>query len=154
MTNAEKFKEVFGFDIDKDCCPFGEDKFDQCEECTYYDQIKNQNMCSQVFWNEEYTHGENTGKPEVIISFPKGTLKFINKDYVVFDKDWLLKNCERELDIQKLAADWDKYNKIACEHGLIELITKEPTYGIQEPGPIQFRVSKPLMEDRDENNKA
>lgn len=47
MTNAEKFKEVFGFIPSNTSCPVDDDRCDECDECTKckYDD----------FWDKEYT---------------------------------------------------------------------------------------------------
>jgi hypothetical protein len=52
MTNAEKFKEVFGVYPAKSQCPL----FIACSECKY----KHRQGCSYYFWNDEYkdTHLE------------------------------------------------------------------------------------------------
>lgn len=47
MTNAEKFKEVFGFEVIKASCPL---KI-SCGDCKYNNKLPD---CSYNFWNEEY----------------------------------------------------------------------------------------------------
>lgn len=45
-TNAEKFKEVFGYEPDTHTCPF-----DKCrQECIGWDE----NGCSTLYWEDEY----------------------------------------------------------------------------------------------------
>lgn len=45
-TNAEIFKEVFGYEPDMSTCPF-----DKCrQECAGWDE----NGCASIFWNTEY----------------------------------------------------------------------------------------------------
>ena len=46
MTNAEKFKEVFGIYPAKANCPLGM----PCSKCNY----KHRQGCSYHWWNEEY----------------------------------------------------------------------------------------------------
>lgn len=59
MTNAEKFKEVFGFTPNYDCCPFPylDDVIDACVGCSY--AYGNVHHCSQHFWSEEYRGEQN-----------------------------------------------------------------------------------------------
>ena len=46
MTNAEKFKEVFGYEVDLHTCPF-----DKCrEDCTGWDE----NGCASLYWKDKY----------------------------------------------------------------------------------------------------
>ena len=46
MTNAEKYKEVFGFFPDLECCPTK-----NCSECPSYAYNPN---CNNSWWLEEY----------------------------------------------------------------------------------------------------
>lgn len=52
MTNAEKFKEVFGAEPDKDNCPFN---YCRHEKCPGEDELS----CSYMFWDAEYKELEN-----------------------------------------------------------------------------------------------
>lgn len=51
MTNAEKYKEVFGFFPDLDCCPTK-----LCSLCPAYE---NQPNCESKWWLEEYKEVTN-----------------------------------------------------------------------------------------------
>ena len=46
MTNAEKYKEVFGFPPDKANCPT-----ERCEECPGHVE---ECLCTCKWWDEEY----------------------------------------------------------------------------------------------------
>lgn len=54
MTNAEKYKEVFGFDVEKQMCPT-----DNCLNCP--------TSCSrcQEWWNSEYKGVQTNGIPRL-----------------------------------------------------------------------------------------
>lgn len=60
MTNAEKFKEVFGFYPDVDSCVM----INPCCTCKYEDFNDLQSDCANKFWNDEYK-GNDTVKVEV-----------------------------------------------------------------------------------------
>lgn len=47
MTNAEKFKEVFGHDVETNACP---QKDVECEKC----ELFNDRTCTETFWNSKY----------------------------------------------------------------------------------------------------
>lgn len=42
---------------------------------------------------------------DVVLKFGKGTLKYVNKDYVVFRKDWLKKHVDTEMALYKAKGD-------------------------------------------------
>ena len=54
MTNAEKYKEVFGIEVDKSMCPTL-----KCD-CCPLDCEKNGPGCTDEYWNKEYK-GVNNG---------------------------------------------------------------------------------------------
>lgn len=47
MTNREKFKQVFGHDVETSACPKSEVECEQCE-------LFNDSKCTETFWNSEY----------------------------------------------------------------------------------------------------
>jgi hypothetical protein len=53
MTNAEKFKEVFGFYPDVDACVM----IEPCPCCKYDDCISPD--CANNFWNDEYKENKD-----------------------------------------------------------------------------------------------
>lgn len=80
MTNAEKFKEVFGFEVDEDVCVA---KVNKCEKCLldkYVDTDKRLD-CSHGFWNAEY-QGEPTIPLSVIEDINYQLEELINKPCV------------------------------------------------------------------------
>ena len=53
MTNAEKFKEVFGFEADMKSCPI-RIECEDCERCPYYQKGTFEEECARRFWLGEY----------------------------------------------------------------------------------------------------
>ena len=47
MTNAEKYKEVFGMEVDPDMCPTKDCSNCPCEDC----------FTNLTFWKKEYKKG-------------------------------------------------------------------------------------------------
>lgn len=56
MTNKEKFKEVFGHDVETNACPR---KDVECEKCELFDDC----TCTETFWNSEYIPPMNQIEP-------------------------------------------------------------------------------------------
>lgn len=54
MTNAEKYKEVFGIDVDPVACPTSRCKDCPCYEDTMFDEVPFKCHGSHGWWNEEY----------------------------------------------------------------------------------------------------
>ena len=55
MTNAEKFKEVFGFDMRQSICPFqGDDVESRCGQCKWLQYAD----CCKKYWQSEYKEKE------------------------------------------------------------------------------------------------
>ena len=52
MTNAEKYKEVFGFPPDKNLCPT-----ESCKDCP--GNLNEQCLCTCEWWESEYTEATN-----------------------------------------------------------------------------------------------
>lgn len=52
MTNAEKYKEVFGMEPAKECCPTS-----SCSDCP--GKLDDHGLCTFNFWNKEYEGGES-----------------------------------------------------------------------------------------------
>lgn len=52
MTNAEKYKEVFGMEPAKECCPTS-----SCSNCP--GKLDDHGLCTFNFWNMEYKGGES-----------------------------------------------------------------------------------------------
>lgn len=50
MTNAEKFREVFGRNPDKSTCPL-----DDCTTCKYLQGA----LCTHQWWNDEFKEAYN-----------------------------------------------------------------------------------------------
>lgn len=53
MTNAEKFKETFGFEPDVDFCPFECPELYASYKCKYFEELDGGCHC-ETWWNEEY----------------------------------------------------------------------------------------------------
>lgn len=55
------------------------------------------------YWDEEIKTCRRSEVPsdDVVLKFGKGTLKYVNKDYVVFRKDWLKKHVDSEMALYK-----------------------------------------------------
>ncbi len=56
MKNKEKFKEVFGHDVETNACP---QKDVECEKC----ELFNDRTCTETFWNSEYIPPMNQIEP-------------------------------------------------------------------------------------------
>lgn len=52
MTNAEKFKEVFGFDPDTSIC-IRDDCPDKYADCEWYNRFRGMCQCDE-WWGEEF----------------------------------------------------------------------------------------------------
>ena len=66
MTNAEKFKEVFGFEINEGvCCVYEDD----CQDCFMerYRKAEKELDCTEGYWQSEYK--EPSGKVEFDVAF-------------------------------------------------------------------------------------
>ena len=60
MTNAEKFKEVFGFDVDLDSCLINKDNIKSCNNCPLdkYSNIIENIDCTHGYWKSDYVNTE------------------------------------------------------------------------------------------------
>ena len=78
MTNAEKFKKIFGFEMRQSICPFeGVDVKSRCGDCEWIVYAD----CCKKFWQSEY-QGEPT-IPLPVIEDIKAEIeksKYIDKD--------------------------------------------------------------------------
>ena len=59
MTNAEKYKEVFGIDVDPVACPTSRCKDCPCYEDTMFDEVPFKCHGSHGWWAEEYKNETN-----------------------------------------------------------------------------------------------
>ena len=63
MTNAEKFKQIFGFEVATNICPFNDAKsYSYCrDKCKYFVPLESMEItdCLYKFWNDEYKEDLN-----------------------------------------------------------------------------------------------
>ncbi len=111
MTNAEKFKEVFGFEVNKPTvnygmyCPHGrKDMNDRAVECVACNRD-----CISDFWQSEYKESKEIHLIPIgdklsdtkTITISKSAVKHGNKDYVVYKRDWLMEHLDSEFEVLK-----------------------------------------------------
>lgn len=89
MTNAEKFKEDFGFWIDEDACITNVNGCGKCPLDKYRDTDKRQD-CTQGFWSSEY-QGTPTIPLSVIEKIKAEINTRRNRNITLFKADGLTK---------------------------------------------------------------
>ena len=87
MTNAEKFKEVFGFEINEEvCCT----NTKHCPEC-FLDSWRHKEKaigCTESFWQSEYKEPNNTfvfgqkNKVALLINLDENIYKTIKRGFL------------------------------------------------------------------------
>jgi len=87
MTNAEKFKEVFGFEINEGACCVYEDN---CQECFMdrYREAEKGYDCTEGFWQSEYKEPNDTfvfgqeNKVALLINLDENIYKTIKRGFL------------------------------------------------------------------------
>ena len=74
----------------------------ECIECgTHYFRSKVDDRTNPYCCNCKAKHEKEKRQEQEVIRIQKGAIKFVSKDYVVYNRDWLKENYEKEFNLMR-----------------------------------------------------